>query len=576
MADRPAIVILDDDPVALSALLDALARRFGADYRVVSHLSANACLDALAAIEREKGEVALIIADQWMPGMNGSEVLARAHRIFPAAKRALLVAWGDRTASPTILRGCAFGELDNYLYKPWSPAEVHLYPLVGEFLSEWTRAYRPGLELVKVVARDPSPRAHELRELLGRNGIPHGFYAAGTTGATDVLAEAGLSDRGVPVVVLLDGAALVDPSNAEVMDAVGESPGDRELKCDLAIVGAGPAGLAAAVYAASEGLRTVVIEREVVGGQAGASVLIRNYLGFPRGISGTELTQRAYQQAWLFGAKYVFAREVAHLSADGDRRVVSLSDGREVVARAVLVATGARYRRLAAPGVERFVGAGVFYTAPGEPGLVAGRDVAVVGGGNSAGQAAFHLSRSARRVLLVTRGDRLEAHMSDYLVQAIRRAENIDVRLGAEVAGVVGTHHVEAVTVRDRTRGTREDVPAELLLVLIGALPHSDWLAGALECDDRGFVLTGADVPPRDGRQPLRLETSMPGVFAAGDVRHGSVKRVASAVGEGAIAVQLVHEYLAESRPVERGEELALRGETPHLASVASPGAAGG
>jgi thioredoxin reductase (NADPH) len=543
MADRPAIVILDDDPVALSALLDALARRFGADYRVASHLTANACLDALAAIEREKGEVALIIADQWMPGMNGSEVLARAHRIFPAAKRALLVAWGDRTASPTILRGCAFGELDNYLYKPWSPAEVHLYPLVGEFLSEWTRAYRPGLELVKVVARDPSPRAHELRELLTRNGVPYGFYASGTGGAAQTLAEVGLSDRGEPVVVLLDGGALVDPSNAELMDAVGESPG--ALECDLAVVGAGPAGLAAAVYAASEGLRTLVVEREVIGGQAGASVLIRNYLGFPRGVSGAELMQRAYQQAWLFGAKYVFAREVARLSRAGARRAVSLSDGREIVARAVLVATGARYRRLAAPGVERFVGAGVFYTAPGEPALVAGRDVAVVGGGNSAGQAAVHLARYARRILLVTRGDRLEAHMSDYLVQAIRRTENVEVRLGAEVAGVVGTHHLEGVTVRDRSSGAVEDVRAELLLALIGALPQSEWLADALECDERGFVLTGVDVTPRGGRSPRRLETSMPGVFAAGDVRHGSVKRVASAVGEGAIAVQLVHEYLA-------------------------------
>jgi thioredoxin reductase (NADPH) len=546
MTERPAIVILDDDPVALSALLDALARRFGADYRVVSHLSAGACLDALAAMKAASEEVALLVADLWMPKMTGSELLARAHRIYPAAKRALLVAWGDRAASPSILQGCAFGELDNYLYKPWSPAEVHLYPLVSEFLAEWTRAFRPGLELVKVIAPAPSPRSHELRELLTRNGVPHGFYASGTPEAAQSLAETGVLDRGAPVVVLLDGTALVDPSNAALMDAVGESP--EELRCDLAIVGAGPAGLAAAVYAASEGLRTLVVEREVVGGQAGSSVLIRNYLGFPRGISGAELMQRAYQQAWLFGAKYVFAREVAGLSQSGGYRVLSLSDGREITARAVLVATGARYRRLDVPGIDRFVGSGVFYTVSTEASVVSGRDVAVAGGGNSAGQAVLHLARYARRVSLLVRADDLTQHMSDYLVQAIRRTENVDVRLSTEIVDVQGLHHIEEVTVRDRSRGVLESIPTQLLLVMIGVLPQTEWLATAVECDDRGFIVTGADVTRDVARRPLRLETSMPGVFAAGDVRHGSVKRVASAVGEGAIAVQLIHEYLSEER----------------------------
>jgi thioredoxin reductase (NADPH) len=550
MAERPAIVILDDEPVALSALLDALARRFGADYRVVSHLDAAACLEALAAMRSAGEEVALIVADQWLNGTTGSEVLARAHRIFPAAKRALLVAWGDRSASPTILRGCAFGELDNYLYKPWSPPEVHLYPLVSEFLAEWTRAFRPGLELVKVVAPDPSQRAHELRELLARNGVPHGFYASGTPAAKQVLAQAGAVDRGVPAVVLLDGTMLADPSNAELMDAVGESPG--ELQCDVAIVGAGPAGLAAAVYAASEGLSTIVIEREVVGGQAGSSVLIRNYLGFPRGISGAELMQRAYQQAWLFGAKYVFAREVTGLSRAGARRIVTLSDGRQVSARTVLIATGARYRRLTVPGAEPLVGAGVLYTAPGnDPRLVAGHDVAVVGGGNSAGQAVLHLARYARRVVLVVRGDDLASRMSDYLVQAVRRAENVEVRLATDVVEVTGVEKVAGMTLRSRSSGAVERVPVDVLLVLIGALPQSEWVAGAVQCDDRGFVLTGADVATDGAPRPRRLETSMPGVFAAGDVRHGAVQRVASAVGEGAIAVQLMHEYLAEAEPAE-------------------------
>jgi thioredoxin reductase (NADPH) len=561
MADRPAIVILDDEPVALSALLDALARRFGSDYRVVSHLDPEACLQALAAMRSAGEEVALVISDQWMPGMTGREVLARAHRIFPAARRGLLVAWGDRTASPTILQGCAFGELDNYLYKPWSPAEVHLYPLVSEFLAEWTQAFRPGLELVKVVAPDPSQRAHELRELLARNGVPHGFYASGTTAARQLLAEVGAVDDGIPAVALLDGSVLVDPTNAELMDSVGDS--SDELDCDLAVVGAGPAGLAAAVYAASEGLRTLVIEREMVGGQAGASVLIRNYLGFPRGISGGALMARAYQQAWVFGAKYVFAREVTRLSARRGSRVVSLSDGREVTARAVLVATGAHYRRLSAPGVEGFVGAGVFYTSPGDPRLFADHDVAVVGGGNSAGQAVLHLARYARHVLLLVRGDALERNMSDYLVQPIRRAENVEVRLDTEIVRAHGDHQLEGLTVRDGARGVVEEVPATLLLVLVGALPQTGWLAGAVECDERGFILTGEDATGADARGVRSLETSMPGVFAAGDVRHGSVKRVASAVGEGAVAVQLVHAYLSsseaarESPPVHEGRSQA-------------------
>jgi thioredoxin reductase (NADPH) len=396
---------------------------------------------------------------------------------------------------------------------------------------------------VKVVAGDPSPRAHELRELLSRNGVPHGFYASGTAPARQVLAQVGAVDDGQPAVVLPDGAVLVDPTNAEVMDRVGDTADD--LECDLAIVGAGPAGLAAAVYAASEGLRTLLIEQEVIGGQAGASVLIRNYLGFPRGISGGELMARAYQQAWLFGAKCVFAREVTRLSRRGGERVVSLSDGREVTARAVLVATGARYRRLTAPGVESFVGAGVFYTSPADPRLFSGAEVAVVGGGNSAGQAVMHLSRYARRVLLLVRGDTLERSMSDYLVQPIRRTENVEVRLSCDVVRASGEHQLAAIAVRDRPSGVEEEIPTTLLLVLIGARPHSEWLSGAVERDDQGYVLTGEDVASVDGRARRPLETSMPGVFAAGDVRRGSVKRVASAVGDGAVAVQLVHEYLS-------------------------------
>lgn len=562
MAQRPVILVVDDEPSELAALLEALTRRFGSDYRVVSHLSARAALDAVARMLADGEELALAIADQWMPEMDGRDFLARVGRLARSAKRGLLVAWGDRAASPSILQGCAMGEIDNYLYKPWSPAEVHLYPLVSEFLAEWTQAWRPGMELVRIVGEELSPRSHQLRELLERNGIPSGFYSAGSPAAARLLAENGLEPSTLPLVILLDGTALVDPSNAEVMDAVGEV--HQDLSCDLAVVGAGPAGLAAAVYGASEGLRTLVVERELVGGQAGASSLIRNYLGFPRGISGAQLTQRAYQQAWLFGAKYLFAREVARLSARDGLRVLTLSDGREISARTVLVATGARYRRLEVPAVERFVGAGVFYTTSGDAQMVRDREVVVAGGGNSAGQAVLHLARHARRVTLVVRGDSLEQGMSDYLVRQIRGTANVEVLLRAEVADAAGEARLERISVRDCARGTTRTVPADLLFVAIGALPHTGWLAGTVQRDDRGYLLTGSALDPRTwplARPPLRLETSLPGVFAAGDVRHGSSKRVASAVGEGAVAVQLAHEYLAEAgMPAEASGRSGLPG----------------
>jgi thioredoxin reductase (NADPH) len=391
---------------------------------------------------------------------------------------------------------------------------------------------------------------NELREFLGRNGVPHGFYEAGSRSADRILEEHGIEARSFPIVILLDGSALVEPTNAQIADAIGGGP--HELRCDVAIVGAGPAGLAAAVYAGSEGLRTFVVERYVVGGQAGASSLIRNYLGFPRGIGGAELAQRAYQQAWLFGARYVFAREVVGIRAEGAQRLLRLSDGREIVARAVVIATGARYRRLEAPGVERFEGRSVFYTTFGEARVLQDLDIAVVGGGNSAGQAAVHLSRFARRVTLVVRADSLETGMSDYLVQQIRHLPNVDVRLRSEIVDAAGGHRIDQVSVRHAATGEVDVVPVRLVFVLIGALPHTGWLEGVVQRDARGFVVTGADVDPKRwplSRRPLRFETSMPGVFAAGDVRLGALQRVASAVGEGAVVVQQLHEYL------EGGEE---------------------
>jgi thioredoxin reductase (NADPH) len=561
MADRPVIVIVDDEPAALAAMLDALNRRFGADYRVAPFLSAGEALAGMARIQKEGEEIALVVADQWMPEMPGNEFLGKARLLVPNAKRALLVGWGDRSASRTILQACAFGELDNYLYKPWAPAEVHLYPLVSEFLAEWTRLHRPAMELLRVVGDEDSPRVNEIREFLGRNGVPHGFHATGSRGAERVLAEHGIEDRTTPIVILLDGSALHDPTNAEIADAIGGGP--HELACDVAIVGAGPAGLAAAVYAGSEGLKTFVVERYVVGGQAGASSLIRNYLGFPRGIGGAELTQRAYQQAWLFGARYVFAREVVGVRADGNHRVLRLSDGREIVARAIVIATGARYRRLEAPGIQDYEGRSVFYTTFGETRVLQDLDIAVVGGGNSAGQAAIHLSRLARRVTMVVRAASLEKGMSDYLVQQIRHAPNIDVRLDSEVVGAEGGHRIERISVRDAVTGAVDVVPVRLVFALIGALPHTGWLDGVVQRDGRGFLVTGADIDPERWslpRLPWRFETSMPGVFAAGDVRLGALPRVAAAVGEGAAVVQQLHQYLDHLQerspgplPVRRG-----------------------
>jgi thioredoxin reductase (NADPH) len=580
MLTRPIIMLVDDDPQELAALLNALARRFGEDYRVVSHFSPHAALEDLERTAADGKPVALVIADQWMPEMTGVELLGRAHTIHPEAQRALLVEWNDHSASPTIIEACAFGH-ENYVHKPWSTPEVYLYPVIGEFLAAWTRTHGPSMELVRLVGAYPSSRVHEIREYLKRSGIPHGFYAAGTDEGKRLLYQTGLVpsldgsdlldsdllDSDLPALVLLDGRVLANPSNADISNALGASNMET-CTCDLAIVGAGPAGLAAAVYAASEGLSTTVIEREAVGGQAGTTSLIRNHLGFPGGISGGELAQRAYQQAWLFGVKFAFARSVTRLHADGQDRVLTLSDGTEITARAILIASGAAYRRLDISKIERFKGTGLFYTSvafESDAHFLKGKAAFVVGGGNAAGQAVVHLSKSARHVTLLVRGDALEASMSDYLVREIRRAPSVEVRLRTGVVDGYGETTLERLDLVDHGRGRRETVAADALFLLIGAVPHTEWLAGAVERDRQGFVLTGSDVVGlgsngRDEygssveseaehavlrREAAQLGTGMPGVFAVGDVRAGSVKRAASAVGEGAVAVRHLHSYLA-------------------------------
>ncbi len=549
MFERPLILVVDDEPTTLAGLLDALTRRFGGDYRIEPHLSPHTALSAIAKHKDEGTELALVIADQWMPEMAGNEFLGQVRNLVPTAKRALMVAWGDREASPVILQACALGQLDNYLYKPWAPAEVHLYPLVSEFLAEWTRLHRPGMELVHIVGDEFSTRSNELRELLERNGIPYGFHATGTPLANQLVDEHNAWHQELPLVFLLDGTMLVNPGDAEIMDGVGESP--AILQSDVAVVGGGPAGLTAAVYAGSEGLNTLVVERHVIGGQAGSSSLIRNYLGFPRGISGAELTQRAYQQAWLFGAKFVFSREVTGLRLDGVRKLLTLSDGRELSAKSVVIATGAKYRSLDVPELERYVGSSIFYTTFGESRLVRGLDVAVVGGGNSAAQAVVHLAQFARQVTLIVRGETLGGAMSDYLVQQIGNTPNIKLKLGTEVIGGEGGERLQSLQLRERASNNVETIAARFLFVLIGALPHTSWLAGVVQRDAKGFIPTGHRIDPQQWplqRPPMSFETSVPGIFAVGDVRLDSMKRVAAAVGEGAGAIQNIHQYLKEIR----------------------------
>lgn len=545
MHSNPVILVVNNRRDELDAMFVALSRRYDADYRVVAEASPRSALESMRRLRSEHVEVALVIADQWMDEMNGTEFLASVREVDQHTKRALMTAWRDRSASNAILHGCAFGELDNYLTKPWNPPEVHLYPLINEFLAEWTRVHRPRFELVRVIGEVPSARVNEIRELLDRIGIAHGIYSIASVDGARMLADSGYDGSRLPIVHVLDDVALENPSNAELADALGTTNLD-DATCDVAIVGGGPAGLAAAVYCASEGLRTIVVERETIGGQAGSSSKIRNYLGFPRGISGAELAQRAYQQAWLFGAKCAFGQEVVGLRARGNERIVTLANGRELVARAVLLATGASYRRLGIASIERYVGRGVFYTAGGEMSLLRGADVIIVGGGNSAGQAAIHLSDEARHVVLVVRGRALESGMSDYLVKHIRRLANVEVRLNSMVIDGDGVGTLERVTIRDVARATTEPVAANALFVMIGAVPHTDWLEDVVQRDSHGFVLTGVDAEVVRGmRAPSRYETSMPGVFAVGDSRATSVKRLASAVGEGSMTVQFIHEYLA-------------------------------
>jgi thioredoxin reductase (NADPH) len=537
------------------ALAADLARRFGGDYQVRAERSP---VEAVAALERLAGgaeEVALVLATRRMTGLDGLELLVRAHELHPAAKRVLLEQRGEWTSSEPVVRAMTLGQLDYVLFRPWRPLEQHLYLPVSEFLAGWEKSRAPSTEAIQIVGQRWAASSHQLRDTLARVGIPYGFHSDDSPDGRRVLELAGQDGSQLPVVLFRRGLALVDPTHAELSAALGMRTHPVEGRCDLLIVGAGPAGLAAAVYAASEGLATQVLEPAVPGGQAGTSSQIRNYLGFPHGLSGEELTQRAVQQAWLFGADLILAQAATGLRANGPDRVVRLSDGGEVTTRAVILATGVAWRRLGVPALEALNGAGVFYGAAGsEARAMRGEEVFVVGAGNSAGQAAVHLAGYAASVTIVTIDRRLGEFMSDYLVREITATPNIAVLLDTEVVDGYGRRRLEGLTLRDRRTGATRAVPASAVFVLIGAEPRTDWLDGVVERDERGYVLTGRDLASNGStppgwpleRPPLPLETSLPGVFAAGDVRYRSIKRVASAVGEGSIAVQLVHEYLAE------------------------------
>jgi len=529
-----------------------LRKRYGADYQVLSAGSAEDPVRLLAGLRDGGRPVSIVLAGPSMPGMTGTELLARVRQFHPAAKCLLLTEFQYGPASEEILQAIALGHIDDYVVRPVTVPDERFHLAVTELLEDWARSNRPRFEVVRVVGEEWAARSHEIRDLLDRNAVPFGFYPVGTEQGQALLRQADPA-AALPVIVLFDGPVLANPSNTEMAEALGVKTRPGAAQYDVAVIGAGPAGLAAAVYGASEGLSTVVLEPEAIGGQAGTSSRIRNYLGFPTGVSGGELALRAFTQAWNFGTEYVYGNPATGLHVQEPERVITLADGTEVRSRAVVIATGVSYRRLGIPSLDALTGAGVFYGAAATEAMaLKGQDVFVVGGANSAGQAAVHLARYAARVTLLVRGPSLTESMSEYLIKEITGTPNIAVRHNTVVTGGGGTGRLESLTLRDRLSGRTETVPAAAVFVLIGAEPRTQWLPDSIVRDRWGFVVTGSDLlagghPPEGWplpRPPMLLETSLPGVFAVGDVRRGSVKRVASAVGEGSIAIRLVHDYL--------------------------------
>jgi thioredoxin reductase (NADPH) len=550
-ADRkPILFTVDDDPGVSRAVARDLRRHYGEDYRVVRTESGPQALETLRELKLRGDPVAVLLADHRMPEMTGLEFLEEAMDLFPHARRALLTAYADTDAA---IEAINVVDLDHYLLKPWDPPEEKLYPVIDSLIEMWLDCDEQPASLTQVVGHRWSARSFEVRDFLARNSVPYRWLSTEEPEGRRLLAAAGVDATRIPLVVTPDGDSLVEPSMSDLAARVGLSTTPAIDFYDVIIVGGGPAGLGAAVYAASEGLRTVLVERQATGGQAGQSSRIENYLGFPDGVSGAQLTDRARRQAHKFGAEILTTRDVVGLDVRASARAVRFADGGEVVAHSVLLATGISYRKLDVPGADALTGLGVFYgSAATEASDCGGDDVYIVGAANSAGQAAVFLSQHARQVTLLVRGDSLERSMSYYLIRQIDEIPNIDVRINTEVIEAHGREHLEELTLCDKRGGGQETVRAGYLFVFIGAEPRTEWLKGVVARDGRGFVLTGPDLlhdgqRPRGwqlDRDPYYLEASVPGVFAAGDVRANSVKRVASAVGEGAMAIQLLHRYL--------------------------------
>ncbi|WP_066363362.1 FAD-dependent oxidoreductase [Herbidospora mongoliensis] len=547
---NPAILTVDDDPAVSRAVSRDLRRRYGDRYRIVRADSGEAALEALREIKLRGEQVAVLVADYRMPQMNGIQFLETAMDLFPLARRILLTAYADTEAAIDAIN---LVDVDHYLLKPWNPPEEKLYPVIDALLDAWIATPDRPVTEIRVVGHRWSAESYAVRDFLARNLVSYRWLLADDPEGRRLLTAAGLTENDVPLVVTTDGKSLVQPSEMDLAPHVGLSTTATSDFYDLVVVGAGPAGLGAAVYGASEGLRTVLIEQRATGGQAGQSSRIENYLGFPDGVSGAQLTERARRQALKFGTELLSAREAVALETGGSTRILRFDDGTSIAAHTVVLATGVSYRMLQAPGLEGFTGRGVFYgSASTEAPSCLDQDVYIVGGANSAGQAAVYFSRYAARVHILIRGDSLERSMSSYLIKQLASHPSIQVHPHTEICQAEGDDHLERLTLRDTRTGKIRTAETTWCFIFIGAEPRTAWLDSVVQRDQNGFVLTGPDLLsggqrpsgwalPRD---PYHLESSMPGVFAAGDVRSDSVKRVASAVGEGAMAVSLIHRYL--------------------------------
>ena len=553
---KPILLTVDDDSDVLRAIERDLRSHYGAEYRVLASDSPHGALDLLKQLRLRNDGVALLLADQRMPKMDGVGFLQEARDIFPDAKRALLTAYADTNAAISAINDASI----NYFFlKPWDPPEEHLYPQLDDLLDDWRASYRPAFEGIRVLGTRWSPRSYELRDFLARNHVPYQWVdvelSANDPETSRLLEALGPETANLPVVLFPDGTRLLEGAPADVAQKVGLRTRAQTSFYDLAIVGGGPAGLAAAVYGASEGLHTVIIEREAPGGQAGMSSRIENYLGFPAGLSGGDLARRAVVQAQRFGVEILAPQEAVGVRTEASYRILTLADKSELSCHALMVASGVQWRRLEAPGIDRLQGAGVYYGGGATEAISCKNEtVYVVGGANSAGQAAMNFARYAKRVVILVRGESLSSTMSQYLIDQIQRTPNIELWAHASVAEVHGENHLEEISVMCSDTNKIERVPANAMFIFIGALPRTDWLGNVVERDDRGFILTGPDLlwegaRPRGWtleRDPFLLETNVPGIFAVGDVRHGSVKRVASGVGEGSVAVQFIHQYLSK------------------------------